>query len=112
MTRVKSQAAKRHRKVKKEARGFKQARRTRVKNAKEALLHSGQYAYIGRKQRKRNLRSLWITRLNAAAREHGIKYSKFIKKLADKKIELDRKILSEIAVKDPDTFSKIVDKVK
>jgi len=112
MTRVKSSAAKRHRKVKKAARGFKQSRRTRVKNAKEALLHAGQYAYIGRKLKKRDLRRLWITRLNAAVRERGIKYSEFIKKLGDKKIELDRKMLSEIAVKDPDTFEKIVSKVK
>jgi large subunit ribosomal protein L20 len=112
MTRVKSGAAKRHRKVKKAARGFKQARRTRVKNAKQALLHAGQYAYIGRKLKKRDLRRLWITRLNAAVREHGMKYSEFIKKLSDKKVELDRKMLSEIAVKDPDTFEIIVSKVK
>ena len=80
MPRTKSISAKRHRKVKKAAKGFKQARRIRVKSAKEALLHSGQYAYIGRKLRRRDLRSLWIVRLNAAVREHGMNYSKFINK--------------------------------
>lgn len=112
MPRVKSIAARKHRKVKKAARGFKQARRTRVKAAKEALLHAGQYAYIGRKLRKRDLRSLWVKRLNAAAREHGLTYSRFIAGLKKAKIELDRKMLADIAVNDPDTFKKIVDKIK
>lgn len=112
MPRVKSIAARKHRKVKKAARGFKQARRTRVKAAKEALLHAGQYAYIGRKLRKRDLRSLWVKRLNAATREHGMKYSEFINKLKKAKIELDRKILAEIAVKDPKTFKKIISAIK
>lgn len=112
MARVKSIAARRHRKIKKEARGFKQARRKRVKVAKEALLHAGQYAYIGRKLRKRDLRRLWIVRLNAAAREHGLTYNKLISGLKKAKIELNRKILAEIAVKDPDTFKKIVASIK
>lgn len=114
MTRAKTGPirARKHRKIKAKAKGFKQSRRTRVKAAKEALLHSGQYAYIGRKLKKRDLRSLWIKRLNAAVREHGLKYSEFIFKLKAKKIELDRKILSDIAIKDPDTFKKIVDKIK
>jgi len=114
MTRVKTGPvrARKHRRIKTRVRGFKQSRRTRVKAAKEALLHSGQYAYIGRKLKKRDLRSLWIKRLNAAVREHGLKYSEFISKLKAKKIELDRKILAEIAVKDPETFKKIVDRVK
>ncbi|MGB6838695.1 MAG: 50S ribosomal protein L20 [Microgenomates group bacterium] len=112
MPRAKSIAARKHRKVKKAARGFKQARRTRVKAAKEALLHAGQYAYIGRKLKKRDLRSLWVKRLNAAAREHGMKYSEFVNKLKKAKIELDRKILADIAVKDPDTFKKIISAIK
>lgn len=112
MARVKSLAIRKHRKIKKLAKGFKQARRTRVKAAKEAILHAGQYAYVGRKLRKRNLRSLWITRLNAAVREHGLSYSKFIAGLKREKIEIDRKILAEIAVKDPKTFEKIVAEVK
>jgi len=112
MARSKSVAAKRHRKVKKAARGFKHARSRRVKAAKEALLHAGQYAYIGRKLRKRDLRSLWIKRINAAAREHDLSYNKLIEGLKKNKIELDRKMLAEIAVNDPDTFKEIVDVVK
>jgi large subunit ribosomal protein L20 len=112
MPRVKSISAKRHRKVKKAAKGFKHARSRRVKTAKEALLHAGQYAYIGRKLRKRDLRSLWIKRLNAASREHGLTYSKLIAGLKKNNIELDRKILADMAVNDSDTFKKIVDAIK
>jgi large subunit ribosomal protein L20 len=112
MPRTRSLAARRHRKIKKQAKGFKQARRTRIKAAKEALLHAGQYAYMGRKLRKRDLRRLWIVRLNAAVREYGMKYSQFINRLKAKKIELDRKILADIAVKDPQTFKKIISEVK
>lgn len=114
MTRVKTGPirARKHRKIKKAARGFKQARRTRVRAAKEALLHAGQYAYIGRKLRKRDLRSLWIMRLNAAAREHGLTYSELIHKLKAKEIDLDRKVLADIAVRDKNTFASIVDEVK
>lgn len=112
MPRTKSIAARRHRKIKKAAKGFKHARRKRVKTAKEALLHAGQYAYIGRKLRKRDLRRLWIVRLNAAAREHGLTYHKLISGLKSANIELDRKILADIAVKDPDTFKEIVSAIK
>lgn len=112
MTRVKSLAAIRHRKVKKAARGFKHARSRRVVTAKEALYHSGQYAYVGRKLKRRDLRSLWITRINAAVRENGLSYSQFQAKLKAKGIELDRKILAEIAANDPDTFAKILQEVK
>jgi len=112
MPRVKSIAAKKHRKVKKAAKGFKNARSRRVKTAKEALLHAGQYAYIGRKLRKRDLRSLWIKRINAAARENDTIYSKLIAGMKEHKIELDRKILADIAVHDSETFKKIVEAVK
>jgi len=112
MARVKSTSARRHRKFLKRAKGFKQARRVRIKVAKEALLHAGQYAYHGRKLRKRDLRNLWIIRLNAAVREEGLYYSKFIASLKRAKIELDRKILADIAVNDPSTFKKIVEIVK
>ena len=104
--------SRKHKKIKKAAKGFKDARRKRVKVAKESLLHAGQYAYVGRKLKKRDLRSLWIIRLNAAVREQGLSYSKFIKKLKDKNIELDRKILADIAVNDPQTFEKILKEVK
>jgi len=112
MARVKSLAAKRHRKVLKLARGFKNARSRRVKTAKEALLHAGQYAYIGRKDRKRDLRSLWIQRINAAVREQGLNYNTFISLLKKNKIELDRKILADLAVNDPQAIVKIVSVIK
>ena len=112
MARVKSIAAKRHRKVKSAARGFKDARRRRVAAAKEAVYHAGQYAYVGRKLKKRDLRSLWITRINAAVRTQGMSYSQFEAKLKAAKIELDRKVLADIAANDPDTFAKIVQQIK
>ena len=112
MPRSKSIAARRHRKIKKAARGYKHSARKRIKVAKEALLHAGQYAYIGRKLRKRDLRKLWIIRLNAAAREHGTTYSKLIQGLKKANIEIDRKILADIAVNDPDTFKEIVSAIK
>ncbi|MCH7641188.1 50S ribosomal protein L20 [Patescibacteria group bacterium] len=112
MPRSKSIAARRHRKIKKAVRGYKHSARKRIKVAKEALLHAGQYAYIGRKLRKRDLRKLWIIRLNAAAREHGTTYSKLIQGLKKANIEIDRKILADIAVNDPDTFKEIVSAIK
>lgn len=112
MARVKSIAQRRHRKIRKSARGFQAARRKRVKSAKEALLHAGQYAYHGRKLKKRDIRKLWITRLGIAARENGLSYSKLMSGLKKTKIELDRKILSEIVVSDPATFKKIVSNIK
>ena len=112
MARTKSVAARRHRKVREAAKGFKQARSRRYGAAKEATMHAGQYAYHGRKLRKRDLRSLWIKRLNEDVSEQGMSYSKFISALKNKKIELDRKILADIAVTDPETFSKIVSELK
>ena len=112
MARVKSPRRRRHKKVLAKARGFLQARRKRYKVAKEAVLHAGQYAYIGRKLRKRDLRSLWIIRLNAAVREHDLSYSQFIAGLKKAGISLDRKILSDLAITDPASFSQIVEKVK
>ena len=112
MARVKSPSARKHRKVLKQAKGFRQSRRTRIQVASEAVLHAGQYAYHGRKLKKRDLRALWIIRLNNAVREHGLTYSKFISKLKISKVELDRKILSDIAVTDPQSFKKIVESLK
>ena len=110
--RVKSIAARKHRKIRKLAKGFKQARRTRIKTAKEALAHAGAYAYHGRKLRKRDMRALWITRINAALRMEGVSYSRFIAGLKKANITLDRKILSEIATNDPATFKEILSQVK
>jgi large subunit ribosomal protein L20 len=112
MTRVKSTSARRHRKVRKAAKGFKHARSRRYGAGKEAVLHAGQYAYIGRKLRKRDMRRLWIKRLNAAAKENGMNYSEFIAKLKSAKVEIDRKILADIAVNDPETFEKIISEIK
>lgn len=112
MARIKSTASRKHRVLLKRARGFKQARRTRIQTAKEALLHAGQYAYIGRKLKKRDLRGLWITRISAAVKAKDLSYSKFINLLKKNKIEIDRKILSELVVSDPSTFDKIVSSLK
>lgn len=112
MARIKSTASRKHRVLLKRARGFKQARRTRIQTAKEALLHAGQYAYIGRKLKKRDLRGLWITRISAAVKAKDLSYSRFINLLKKNKIEIDRKILSELVVSDPAAFDKIVSSLK
>src|SRR5258708_34593173 len=112
MARVKAQGHAKRVKTRKLTKGFKQARRRRIKAGSEAVVHAGQYAYIGRKLRKRDLRALWIIRLNAAVREHGLSYSKFIAGLKKEKIEVDRKVLSEIARVDPATFKQLVAAVK
>jgi len=106
--RVKSISARRHRKILKQAKGFRQARHSRIQTAKEAVLHAGAYAFAGRKLKKRDLRSLWIARVNAGTRLEGVSYSKFIAGLKKEKIEIDRKILSSLAIEDPETFKKIV----
>src|SRR5947209_6322195 len=114
MVRVRSgtKTRKRHKKVLKAAKGYWMSRRKLFKKAKEATLHAGEYAFTGRKDRKRDFRRLWIVRLNAATRENGLTYSGFIKKLKDKKIELDRKILAQLAVEHPKVFTKIIEKLK
>lgn len=106
--RVKSVSAIRHRKILKRAKGYRQARSRRIQTAKEAVLHAGAYAYAGRKLKKRDLRALWITRISAVTKSVGVSYSKFIAGLKKEQIEIDRKILSEIATKDIETFKKIV----
>ena len=108
MARTKSPSAIRQRKVLKQAKGFRQARRRRIQTAKEAVLHAGAYAYHGRKLRKRDMRSLWIVRISAAVSALGVSYSKFVAGLKKEKIGLDRKILSDIASSDLETFKKIV----
>lgn len=102
----------RHKKVLKQAKGFWMTRHKQFKKAKEAVLHAGEYAFTGRKDRKSNFRTLWIVRLNASLRTMGMSYSEFIHKLHGKKIDLDRKVLSRIAVEYPSVFAKIVEKVK
>lgn len=111
MARVKSPRRKRHKKVMKAAKGFRDARSTRYKVAKEAVQHAGMYAYVGRRDKKGDYRELWIERLNAAVREHGLTYSKFISALKKANILLNRKMLSEIAINDANTFVQIINKV-
>lgn len=105
-------ANKRRKKVLKAAKGFKWRRSKTYRAAKEAVLKAGKYAYRDRRAKKRAIRSLWILRLNNAVRQHGIKYSDFIKNLKNKKIELDRKVLSQMAVESPEIFAKLVEKIK
>lgn len=101
-----------HKKVLKLAKGYWMSRHKQIKKAKEAVLHAGSYAYVGRKDRKSDLRTLWIVRLNAALTGLDTKYSLFINKLKKSKIELDRKVLAKIAVEHPNVFAKIVDQMK
>jgi large subunit ribosomal protein L20 len=102
---------KRHKKILKLVKGHKGGRSKLIREAKQSLLHAGQYAYAGRKQRKRDMRKLWIIQLNAAVRLEGLKYSDFIAKLKQKNIILDRKILAELAVNHPEDFKKIISQV-
>ena len=92
--------------------GYTGGRRRLLRTAKETLVRSGQFAYRDRKVRKRDFRRLWITRINAAVRERGVRYSEFINGLKQANIELDRKMLSEMAVHDPAAFDAVVEEVK
>lgn len=105
-------ASKRRKKVIKMAKGFKWRRKSHYRAAKEAILKAGKYAYRDRRNKKRTNRSLWIVRLNNALKENGMRYNLFIKLLKDKKIGLDRKVLSQMAIESPETFKKLVEKVK
>ncbi|MDR2034673.1 MAG: 50S ribosomal protein L20 [Helicobacteraceae bacterium] len=102
----------RHKKLLKQARGFFGARHKHFRKAKEQLERSLVYAYRDRKNNKRNFRSLWIVRINAACRLNGISYSKFINALGKANINLDRKVLADLAMNEPASFTTIVDKVK
>ena len=97
----------RHRKIVKQAKGYYGARSRTFKSAKDAVVKAGLYAYRDRRQRKRQFRRLWITRINAACRLNGTTYSAFINGLKLKGIELDRKILADMAVNDPQSFAKL-----
>ncbi|OGK13126.1 50S ribosomal protein L20 [Candidatus Roizmanbacteria bacterium RIFCSPLOWO2_01_FULL_38_12] len=100
-----------HKKTLKLAKGYWMSRRKQIKKATEAVLHAGQYAYDGRKIRKRDYRRLWITRINAALQTHGIKYSAFIHKMKEKNVELDRKILAQLALDYPKVFQELIQKI-
>ena len=105
--------ARKHRKhLMKHAKGFKYGRKSKFKLAKDALRHAWTYAYRDRKAKKRTFRNLWNIQINALSRENGITYSRLIDGLKKKKIELDRKVLSELANRYPEIFVKIVEEVK
>lgn len=103
---------KRHKKVLKLTKGHRGGRSKNIREAKSSLLHAGEYAFAGRKLRKRDMRRLWIVQLGNAVRAEGLSYSKFIAGLKLKKIELDRKILADLAVNHIEDFKKIVSEVK
>ena len=102
----------RHKKILSRAKGYYNARRKVFRVAKQAVIKAGQYAYIGRKQKKRQFRALWIVRLNAATRMRGMPYSQFIDGLRKAKIELNRKQLAEIAIHDAAAFDSLVAEAK
>ena len=114
MARVKGALStrKRRNKVLKLAKGYWGARSKHFKMAKEAVMKSGQYAYVGRRQKKRDFRRLWITRISAACKLNGINYSQFMNGLKKAGINLNRKMLSEIAIADPAAFTALVEKAK
>ena len=103
---------KRRNKTLKLAKGYYGSKSKLFKTAKEAVMKSGNYAYIGRKQKKRDFRRLWITRISAACKANGMNYSTFINGLKKAGIELNRKMLSEIAIADPEGFKALVEKAK
>lgn len=109
MSRVKRgvMTRKRHNKVLEEAKGYRGAHSKLFRQAKEAVQHAGQYAYRDRRNRKRDFRRLWIARINAACRLNGITYSRFIDALTKKGIEVDRKILADLAVREPEAFASL-----
>ena len=102
----------RHHKIVKQAKGYYGARKSNFRSAKDAVQKAWQYAYRDRRTNKRNFRRLWIIRINAAVRLHGLSYSKFISAMKDKNIELNRKTLAHMAVHDPDGFAEVVNSVK
>lgn len=114
MARVKRgvNAKKRHKKVLKQAKGYFGAKSKLYRPANQAVMKSLNYQFFGRKQRKRDFRQLWITRINAACRQNEMSYSKFIAGLKNHGVEINRKMLSEIAINDPQGFAKLVELAK
>ena len=102
----------RHKKILGKAKGYYGARRKLFKTAKQAVIKAGQYAYRDRRQRKRQFRALWITRINAAARLNGLSYSRFMNGLSKAGVEIDRKVLADIAVHDAAAFAALAEQAK
>ncbi len=114
MARVKRgvHAKKKHREVLERAKGFRGARSRRFKTAKEAVMHAERYAYRDRRRKKRDFRRLWITRINAAARQQGLSYNRFMHGLKLAEVEVDRKVLADLAVRDATAFGELVSVAK
>ena len=114
MARVKTAriTRKKHKKVLKQAKGYYGAKHYRYRNAKQAVMKSGMYAYVGRKDKKSNFRKLWIVRINAAARMNGLTYSTLIAGLKKANVTINRKMLAEVAVSDMEAFAKIAEIAK
>jgi large subunit ribosomal protein L20 len=102
----------RHKKILKQAKGYRGFRKNVFRVAKQAVIKAGQYAYRDRRQRRRQFRALWITRINAAAREHGLSYSRFINGLNKAGIEIDRKVLADLAVYEKADFAVLAEQAK
>jgi len=105
-------AVKKRRKILKQAKGYFGAKSKLYRTAREQVMKSGQYAYIGRKQKKRDFRALWITRINAACRLNEISYSRFVSGLKKANVSLNRKVLADMAVREPEAFAKLVEVAK
>jgi large subunit ribosomal protein L20 len=105
-------AGRRHKKVLAKAKGYYNARRKVFRAAKQAVIKAGQYAYRDRRAKKREFRALWIARINAAAREHGLSYSRLINGLMKASVEIDRKVLAELAVHDATAFAAVCEQAK
>jgi large subunit ribosomal protein L20 len=105
-------AGKRHKKILKKAKGYYNGRRKIYRAAKQAVIKAGQYAFRDRRAKKRDFRALWITRINAAARLNGLSYSQFIRGLKLAGVEIDRKVLADIAVHDAEAFASLANQVK
>ena len=101
-----------HKKVIAQAKGYRGRRKNIYRVAKQAVIKAGQYAYRDRRQRKRQFRALWITRINAAAREHGLSYSRFMEGLHKADIQVDRKVLADLAVHDKPAFAQLAEQVR
>lgn len=105
-------AVKKRRAILKQAKGYRGSKSTLYRPARQAVMKSGQYAYVGRKHRKRDMRKLWIIRINAACRQNGLRYSTFINGLKTANIELNRKMLADMAVNDAAAFAKLCESIK
>ncbi|MFM2381507.1 MAG: ribosomal protein large subunit ribosomal protein [Candidatus Parcubacteria bacterium] len=114
MARVKGgvMAAKRRRNILDEVKGYRFGRGTKKRQARDAIYHAQLHSFAHRKDKKNDFRRLWISRINAALLEHGVKYSRFIKMLADKSIKLDRKVLATLASENPEAFNRVVAETK